>query len=290
MNFIRFLVISLFLGLAGWALYLDFLYGETAWVGANSDLGKFFASTLITLGPELAGIVIGVVIIDYLNERRQDAQLLQQLILQMGSSHNDVTDTAVRTLRSYGWLTDGSLKGAYLRGANLQGTYLRGANLQDAYLRGANLQDADLWEAILKEADLGGANLQETDLRGANLQDADLKVANLQEADLREANLQGADLWRANLQGTDLGAANLQEADLGVANLQGANLWRANLQRITNYTIEQLLQVKTLKRAIMLDGSKFEDWILRIPEDEIDPRAGAEIDRLMREFESEEEE
>ncbi len=45
---------------------------------------------LKNIGPEMAGIVIGVVTIDYLNERRQIEQLKQQLIRQMGSPIRDV--------------------------------------------------------------------------------------------------------------------------------------------------------------------------------------------------------
>lgn len=100
------------------------------------------AHALINIAPELAGIVIGVLTIDYLNERRQEEQLKSQLILQMASKHNDVTDTVVRQLRAKGWLTDGTLKGAELGWANLA----------DADLQEANLENAKLYYSILDDS------------------------------------------------------------------------------------------------------------------------------------------
>lgn len=140
------------------------------------------------VAPELAGIVIGAVIIDYLNEWRQDEQLKEQLVLQMGSKHNDVTDTAIRALSSRGWLNDGSLKGASLVYANLEGADLPIANLQRARLIATHLKGADLRGAKLRGADLGGANL-----KGANPGGADLEGAQL-----FDANLRGALSWTVN--------------------------------------------------------------------------------------------
>src|SRR5215216_5303813 len=54
---------------------------------------------------------------------------------------------------------------------------LLGANLKGAHLKGAHLKGADLREAILKEA-----NLQKALFAGPNLQGANLEKANLQEA------------------------------------------------------------------------------------------------------------
>jgi uncharacterized protein YjbI with pentapeptide repeats len=62
-------------------------------------------------------------------------------------------------------------------------------------------------------------------------------------------------LWHANLQGVVLFGADLQDAQLWNANLQGAYLHRANV------TPEQLLEAKSLKGAIMPDGTKYEQWI-----------------------------
>lgn len=97
-NLWRAVLVALFLLLAVWALTLS----HFELVIANSEPWLWLTDALSNVGPELAGIVIGVVTIDYLNERRQDEQLKEQLILQLGSSHGDVADTAVRALMAKG--------------------------------------------------------------------------------------------------------------------------------------------------------------------------------------------
>ena len=174
-------------------------------------LAQDFAASFTT---EFFGLALTVIIINRLYEGIQDRQLKEQLILQMGSRHNDVTDTAVRTLIARGWLEDGSLKGVNLSGANLEGAVLHRANLQRANLSGANLEGANLF----------GANLQGADLSYTKLQGAILLGANLEGANLFEANLQGADLSYTKLQGADLSYTKLQGADLSCTKLQGARL------------------------------------------------------------------
>lgn len=229
-NILRVAIILLFLGLAIWAIVLS----HFGLVIASSEPWLLLTDALIDVAPELAGIVIGVVTIDYLNERRQDEQLKKQLILQLGSSHNDVADTAISALRARGWLINGSLKGAYLSGANLSEANLNGANLSGAYLGGVNLSGARLVRANLSGAIFVGVDSTRIGLEGrwANLSKADLRYANLSKADLQAVNLSGA-----NLEG---------------ANLSGANLERANLSEANGFTFEQLEQAK-VEGAIMPD-------------------------------------
>lgn len=176
-NIWRVVIVLLFLLLAIWALTLSHL----ELVIAHSEPWLWLTDALIEVGPELAGIVIGVVTIDYLNERRQDEQLKEQLIVQMGSRHPDVTDTAIRTLMARGWLYDGTLEGALLMHANLS--------------------EAGLWRANLSRALLVGANLSGAYVPGANLAKANLSEADLTEAALMRANLKGANLSKTNLNG-----------------------------------------------------------------------------------------
>ncbi|MCA9872494.1 MAG: pentapeptide repeat-containing protein [Anaerolineales bacterium] len=301
-NIARILLLAVFLYLAGLAIWLDFAFDPLSqWVVSSSTPGRLLAHALINVAPELAGIVIGVVTIDYLNERRQDEQLKRQLILQMGSGHNDVTDIAIRTLDAYGWLKDGSLEGANLKGANLQdanlsgaylkgvklpmsdlaGVHLEGANLTGSYLmlsnlKKANLNEADLQEADLTLANLEGASLARCCLRKARLTGADLiKLylkevdffnADLERANLREAFLGGANLEETNLVNADLTRAmlegtNLKGANLTGAILAGANLRSADLTGVKNWEAEQLLEALELSGAIMPDGRKYEEWI-----------------------------
>ena len=80
---LRAIVIAIFLYLAGWAIWLDFAYPPgSQWFLVNNEIGRLIASGLINVAPELAGIVIGVFTIDYLNAYRQKQQLKKQLILR----------------------------------------------------------------------------------------------------------------------------------------------------------------------------------------------------------------
>ena len=189
---IRWSIVVAMLLIGFWGLVLGYRFVSNHYIVADTGGGRFLGYFLVKLGPELAGIVIGVVAIDALNDWRQDKQLKEQTILQMGSRHTDVTDTAVSTLRARGWLEDGSLKGAFLEGASLQEAYLWGADLQGALLERANLRGAFLH----------GANLQGAFLGAANLQGAYLEEANLEGAVLEDATGQGAILEMANLEGT----------------------------------------------------------------------------------------
>ena len=194
---------------------------------------------LINLGPELAGIVIGVVVIDALNNWRQTQQLKAQLIRQMGSPIRDVAVPASRELDHHGWLYDGSLKGADLSEANLSG--------------------ADLINANLEGADLTKANLESTVLIAANLNRADFWYANMKGTIFLDANIAGADFQDADLDKAVLWDANLEKAFLKDANLRGTFQYGANLNGAEKLSGKQLRMAKTVARATMPDGVKLHD-------------------------------
>jgi uncharacterized protein YjbI with pentapeptide repeats len=157
-------------------------------------------------------------------------------------------------------LSSANLQEANLIDANLQGVLLVGANLQGAQLMRANLVEANLFGANLQGAFLAVANLQGSNLYGAFLKGAYLEIVNFEGADLREANFEGADLQRANLQGAQLLMANLQgayleKAEFKDADLEDTDLSGAYLKDATGITPEQLATAKSLKGAIMPDGS-----------------------------------
>ena len=98
-----------------------------------------------------------------------------------------------------------------------------------------DLSGADLTNVYLAYTNLSGADLSSTNLRGANLYDASLDGVNLSASLLGNSRLMSADLRGANLRGTELSGANLQGAKI---------------------TSGQLAQARSLKGAIMPDGSK----------------------------------
>ena len=102
---------------------------------------------------DLVGIDLAVLIIDNANQMLATRQEKKRLILQMGSPDNAFAIEAVRMLRSKRWLTDGSLRRAYLPGANLPG-----ANLEGAKLRGCRNWTSEQLNAA---ATLEGAKLPE---------------------------------------------------------------------------------------------------------------------------------
>ena len=233
------------------------------------------------LAPELIGIGITLILIDWAVERRQREELKRQLIRQMGSNIRDVAVPAARELAHYEWLYDGTLKGASLVEADLSAAQLAranlsGASLYQAILRKANLLDANLNEAILVNANLSGAYLPRATLIQASLQGITLNNAILGNADLsgaalayatlischlRDAQLNGVDLTRADMQNADLRSANLERADMQHADLRDAKLkWAdlrdADLAGARNWTIAQLAQASSLGWATMPDGER----------------------------------
>ena len=172
------LMLAFLVGTLGYFNERELLYlTETA-----KQILKYLSANVST---ELASIAITMLFVDALYEHRETEREERRLILQMGSPDNAFAREAVRALRSHGWLLDGTLKGANLRGTNLQ----------RAFLLGANLQGADLSLANLQEASLIATNLQGTDLASASLQGAYLSSANLQGANLRWAYYNNATAW-----------------------------------------------------------------------------------------------
>lgn len=145
-------------------------------------------------------------------------ELKRDLLEQIRDPDNSLAVQAVKIMRKAGWLTDGTLHGVDLSGANL-----RSANLIQADLRGADLSQADLSEAVLMHANLQGASLH-----GANFFKAVVSVCHFGEADLTDANLICADMRNAIL------------------------------TNVLNLTDSQLAQARSLRDAIMPDGSHYD--------------------------------
>jgi uncharacterized membrane protein len=118
------------------------------WQSPLSFIADFYAN----ISTELISIVITILVIDGLNERRAIQQEKQALILQMSSPTNFIAKEAARILRMRGWLTDGTLQGANLLRANL-----RKVLLVKADLRGALFYKAEIWDAYFHETNLTGA-------------------------------------------------------------------------------------------------------------------------------------
>jgi uncharacterized protein YjbI with pentapeptide repeats len=135
------------------------------------------------------------------------------------------------------------LKNIDLTRVDLSDTQIYQVNLQGAVLEDANLCAAKFFGSILRDAFLTRANLT---------------WASIEAADLSGAKLIDAILHKANLRGTKLHGSILYGADLTGAILHGADLTGAFLKRAT-VTEEQLKPCKTLRSAILPDGTKVPD-------------------------------
>lgn len=179
----RFFAILLgFVGLAG-LLPVSWIEGRL--------LPPYWDDFLKNISPELIGIAIVVLVVDYANEQRATQHLKDSLILQMGGPSNEFARQAIRQMRVRAWIEDGSLNGKSFWRADLREAELSSAKMIGVNLGGANLE---------------GANLNGSDLRAAEFHDSNLNSAHLVKADLRDAeiytlNLKGADLFGADLTG-----------------------------------------------------------------------------------------
>lgn len=183
------------------------------------------------ISTELASIAITILIIDYLNQRRDEKIRKERLIREIGSHDNGIALRALEELRVAGWLQDGSLHNVFLKKANLEGSNFQGSDLTGAILSGANLR---------------GADLQDTNLLGANMNGANLNQANLSYANLSYAILWGASLEMAKLDNATVKGGNLNQASLRWANLNNINLELAQLQG-TIVNQEQLVNARSLE-------------------------------------------
>lgn len=248
-------IIGIFAAILGLAYYIDGPIPYPPLTGIVEFHGD--------IAPELIGLGLTLILVDWAVERQQRKQFKGQLIRQMSTNVRDVSVPAAMELGHHGWLRDGSLKGAFLFRANLSGAILWGANLSEAFMTNAILNNAELMGANLSKTDLQNANLRKVDLLGANLSGAILVGANLSEAKLRLADLRGAILIGANLSGAHLEDANLDGADLRHANLSRASMENANLSKVIlegsdlsgvkGLTIEQLEQADRVEAAVMPD-------------------------------------
>lgn len=164
--------------------------------------------------------------------------LKQESIKQLGSTKYQQAADAVNKLREYGWLFDGSLRGASLKGANLYEVYFYNADFAEADFTEACLQGSDWLEAntehtIFKDAELLYARMDNIYASGAVFDKANIAKAfltgDLHSASFRESNLQGT-IIAGNWQRTSLERANLRDATLISLDLRGVNLTEAVLQ------------------------------------------------------------
>lgn len=92
-----------------------------------------------------------------------------------------------------------------------------------------------------------------------------LSYADLSDAELENVHLEEVNLWCANLENTNLKCAHLDGANLPYAFLNNTVLDEASLEHANlEYAVvrpEQLKSARSLKAAIMPDGTTYEEWV-----------------------------
>lgn len=157
------------------------------------------------LAPELIGIGITTILVDWVVDRHAKQERQVQLIKQLKGRFRVGVEMALTEMQYTGTLYDGTLRGQDLRGINLSRADLEGVDL--GFKTRKLLANG---KTLIIMTRLESANLSETNLKSANLQLADLKMANLRGADMRGANLIGA-----NISGAIFANADLRNAALG---------------------------------------------------------------------------
>jgi uncharacterized protein YjbI with pentapeptide repeats len=189
--------------------------------------------------------LVGVVIGQYLTQRRHSQALRQTAELEAQRAHEAALEKYVEHLGKL--LTEQQLRHAaaddHLRAVARAHTL--------AVLEGLDPDRKRVLLGLLHESNLIHLDKPIISLLGANLKGANLKGAHLHGANLKGADLRGADLREANLKET-----NLQKALFAGANLQGANFEKANLQEATALTQEQLEHASGDENTKMPEGLK----------------------------------
>ncbi len=186
------LLLSLISGIYGYSIHNRNPDGTVNW-----SWRQFVTEYYANISSELGSVAVTVLIIDYLNDRRQKQEEKLRLIRQMGSTEHGLAMTAVEELKAMGATKDGSLASINLEGARLTGVRLGRAKLRNSRMDFADFSGGHLYFADLGGADMSGCDLRGTVLTGANLNSTDLVAAKLQGALMSEADMAHCKLDKA---------------------------------------------------------------------------------------------
>lgn len=210
---------------------LLYFYPSTWWF---SDIINAFYANFST---ELISIALTILLINFLYEKKETKALKSRLIRELGSHDKGFTSRALKELREFGWVQDGSLSDKDFSSANLSGL-----DFSNAILVGTKFNKANLKEIDFTGADLTDAELEEADLSGAKLNDCTLHNCNLNEAKLHEAKLNGVNLKNtecnkavfnmSQLRGAQIELTEMCDANFSFADFEGATIKDTNFLRV----------------------------------------------------------
>lgn len=123
-----------------------------------------------------------------------------------------------------------------------------GCDLSEVRFSMENFYKANLTNALLVRSHFYSSTFYSSTFDGANLVDVYAYNLKASGSSFKNANLEGSDFSHANLSSCDFTGANITNVDFSYTDLARAKL-----------TDMQLKQVKSLKGAIMPDGTIYKD-------------------------------
>lgn len=187
---------------------------------------------------EIISIAVTVLILDYLQERRDNRNrikdLQEQLVRDAGSPVNDIARNAIHNLRKRGWL-GGDYSFELMKSAVPTDSVLVGKNLGLANLKRVNLGFANLSWSNFFHTNLSEINAPSSIWNGATMHGANLSGANISTSEMRGTLLMGASLRRSFLGWTDFTGACFDNAGLIGASFYGAQLKDALISASSTY-------------------------------------------------------
>lgn len=177
----------------------------------------FFAS----LVPEFFGLIITVLILDFLYDIRSSLELKTQLLIEIASSDNGTAIRAAKLMEVKGWLHDGTMEHGDLMNADLSKLAIKpkakfdGVNLTKAKLHHVEITDSDFNKCIantsldMKGVDFKHSKLFRNRFNNSHLIGADFRKTKLHRVSFKDCNLLGAQFDFAECLGTDFEGANV---------------------------------------------------------------------------------
>ncbi len=199
--------------------FLLIVIAAVLWYSYRLEFGAM-VSNLVT---DFLGAAIAMLVIDTAYRLRSDKEQKKVLISKLGSKNNAVATEALHELNAKGWLSDGSVQGAFLLSSNLDGNSFTGADLRRVIFSFSSLRSTTWFEADLQGASLDHTNLTDATLSmhavGPHYTEADLTGATLTDSNLTRAKIRSEQLCRAR----SLNGATMPDGQLydGRFNLPG---------------------------------------------------------------------
>lgn len=242
----RWALVAFALGL----IIVSFLSAYAGYFSQNPSPLEFLQTWFVGIGPEAAGIAVTIIVIDYLNEKREEERqkyeaeqqelhqrkaLHDQLLREIGSSDNGLAMRAWRELNARELLQENSLVGIFLNRANLSHSSFSDRDMKESSLYDATFQYAEFYRTDLSKANGMHADFEQAKFTAAKLIEAWLSHCNFKGASFEKADLSRATLVSSDFSNVRSGFAIFTKADVSSSNFNNATLHDVNFNEASVY-------------------------------------------------------